>query len=154
MAQNTGMTIKPYPRITWRSSGLPGTTYKLSREVARRSQACRASKRACSVYWSTKEHMRHCHGISSCSPAVHCRIVRNSWGTPWGEQGFFRTVTSAYLDGTGDLYNMGIEQECGWGVPGKLASAASLGFTAQNATAAASETYAAAMLDGSRTRRL
>ena len=59
--------------------------------------------------------------------------MRNSWGTPWGEQGFFRTVTSAYMNGTGDSYNMGIELECGWGVPGKLASAASLGFTKQNA---------------------
>ena len=78
--------------------------------------------------------------------------MRNSWGTPWGEQGFFRTVTSAYRNGTGNDYNMGIELECGWGVPDRLASAASLGFTEPKATAAASETYAAATLDGSRTR--
>eukprot|EP00164_Ancoracysta_twista_P005372 GFYU01007347.1.p1 GENE.GFYU01007347.1~~GFYU01007347.1.p1 ORF type:complete len:319 (+),score=109.20 GFYU01007347.1:66-1022(+) len=38
-------------------------------------------------------------------------IVRNSWGTPWGETGFFRIVM-----GQPD-YNLGIETECGFGVP-------------------------------------
>lgn len=38
-------------------------------------------------------------------------VVRNSWGTPWGEQGFFRIVL-----GKQD-YNLGIETDCSWGVP-------------------------------------
>jgi len=38
-------------------------------------------------------------------------IVRNSWGTPWGEQGFFRIVL-----GQSD-YNLGIETDCSFGVP-------------------------------------
>ncbi|KAI6186790.1 Cathepsin X [Aphelenchoides besseyi] len=39
-------------------------------------------------------------------------IVRNSWGDAFGEMGWFRIVTSIYLQGRGDLYNMGIEREC------------------------------------------
>jgi len=38
-------------------------------------------------------------------------IVRNSWGTPWGENGFFRIVM-----GKPD-YNLGIEETCSFGVP-------------------------------------
>jgi len=38
-------------------------------------------------------------------------IVRNSWGTPWGETGFFRIVM-----GKPD-YNLAIETDCSWGVP-------------------------------------
>jgi len=38
-------------------------------------------------------------------------IVRNSWGQPWGEQGFFRIVLGK------SWYNLGIETECAYGVP-------------------------------------
>lgn len=44
------------------------------------------------------------------------RIVRNSWGEPFGEQGIFRVVTSAYKDAEGNdgnLYNLALEQSCG-----------------------------------------
>jgi len=37
-------------------------------------------------------------------------IVRNSWGQPWGEQGFFRIVQKHF-------YDLGIEASCHWGVP-------------------------------------
>jgi cathepsin X len=50
------------------------------------------------------------------SSALCHRIVRNSWGEPYGEQGIFRVVTSAYKDAEGNdgnLYNLALEQSCG-----------------------------------------
>eukprot|EP00009_Paramoeba_aestuarina_P001174 CAMPEP_0201506498 /NCGR_PEP_ID=MMETSP0161_2-20130828/433_1 /ASSEMBLY_ACC=CAM_ASM_000251 /TAXON_ID=180227 /ORGANISM="Neoparamoeba aestuarina, Strain SoJaBio B1-5/56/2" /LENGTH=252 /DNA_ID=CAMNT_0047900605 /DNA_START=179 /DNA_END=937 /DNA_ORIENTATION=- len=40
-------------------------------------------------------------------------LVRNSWGTPWGEEGLFQIV----MDVDGEDCNLGIEKHCHWGVP-------------------------------------
>ncbi|CAL8465221.1 g4756 [Coccomyxa elongata] len=70
-------------------------------------------------------------------------VVRNSWGDFWGDEGFFRVVTSQYQNGTGDYYNMGIEKQCGWAIPDKFVKAADLGFnppirTPKNSTSTSS----------------
>ena len=44
-------------------------------------------------------------------------VVRNSWGEPWGEKGWFKIVTSSYKGGRGRYYNLGIENYCAWAVP-------------------------------------
>lgn len=44
-------------------------------------------------------------------------IGRNSWGTPWGENGWFKIVTSKYKNGSGDKYNLAIESRCAFGDP-------------------------------------
>jgi len=38
-------------------------------------------------------------------------VVRNSWGDPWGEHGWFRIVLGQ------PNYNLAIETQCGFGVP-------------------------------------
>ena len=44
-------------------------------------------------------------------------IVRNSWGQPWGDNGWFKIVTSLYRYGKGMYYNLGIEDRCSFAVP-------------------------------------
>jgi len=50
-------------------------------------------------------------GVDNSNTSKPYWIGRNSWGTPWGEQGFFRIVLGQ------PSFNLGVETDCAFGVP-------------------------------------
>lgn len=51
-------------------------------------------------------------GVDANGKPLPYWVIRNSWGTYWGEQGFMRLVRG--------VDNLGIEEQCGWAVPTKF----------------------------------
>lgn len=65
------------------------------------------------IYYDTTGRVSEDHEISVVGWGEENGIkywrVRNSWGSHWGEEGFFRVVRG--------VDNLGIERDCSWAVP-------------------------------------
>merc|ERR1711998_674672 len=86
---------------------------KVSGEQAMMQEIYQRGPIACGVYEDTTGDMDIVHDISIVGFGVENGTkywtVRNSWGTHYGESGFFRVVRG--------INNIAIESDCAWATP-------------------------------------
>ena len=126
--------VKPYEKLYIKGYGklINASVYEIKREIYQNGPITCVLKATKGLDAYTSGIYKEYHSTTNPKPNhvvsiigwgyennTEYYIVRNSWGYAYGEGGFFRIVTSNYKNGTGNYWNLGIEQDCSYPIVGE-----------------------------------